>query len=161
MDGGHCLDLLDLRFQRNAVLRLLICTDSDVTDRFCCHILKKLDHMRGGSHKLSGYRFRPTSVRGNRPTRTGPRQCPASTRTTATDFRRGLRKTVADGARPVALVAGAVLLSCFRVLADSVVGRVVAGNAQAKMPSGSLQDISRFRGKPFLGKALHVVPGMT
>jgi hypothetical protein len=41
---------------------------------------------------------------------------------------------VADGARPVALVAGAVLLSCFRVLADSVVGRVVAGNAQAKMP---------------------------
>src|ERR1039458_6328900 len=90
--------------------------------------------MRGGSHKLSGYRFRPTSVRGTRPTRTGPRQRPASTRTTATDFRRGLRKTVADGARPVALVAGAVLLSCFRVLADSVVGRVVAGNAQAKMP---------------------------
>ena len=27
--------------------------------------------------------------------------------------------------------------------------------------SGSLQDISRFRGKPLLGKALHVVPGMT
>jgi CheY-like chemotaxis protein len=27
--------------------------------------------------------------------------------------------------------------------------------------SGSLQDISEFRGKPFLGKALHVVPGMT
>src|ERR1019366_6169212 len=62
------------------------------------------------------------------------RQRPASSRTAATDFRRGLRKTVADGARPVALVAGAVLLSCFRVLADSVVGRVVAGTAQAKMP---------------------------
>src|ERR1019366_8587370 len=54
MDGCHGFDLLDLRFQRNAVLRLLICTDSDVTDRFCFHILKKLDHMRGGSHKLSG-----------------------------------------------------------------------------------------------------------
>src|ERR1019366_8664911 len=118
----------------DSVLRLLVCRNPHVTNRLCFHILKKLDHTSGGSHKLSGYRFRPTSVRGNRPTRTGPRQRPASTRTTATDFRRGLRKTVADGARPVALVAGAVLLSCFRVLADSVVGRVVAGNAQAKMP---------------------------
>src|ERR1035438_6060519 len=42
-------------------------------------------------------------------------------------------------------------------------GRGPAGGrgAPGGQPSGRLQDISRFRGKPLLGKALHVVPGMT
>jgi hypothetical protein len=30
VDGGHCPDLLDLRFQGNAVLRLLVCRDPHV-----------------------------------------------------------------------------------------------------------------------------------
>ena len=55
MDGRHGTDLLDLRFQGNAPVGLLICRNPHVTDRLSFHILKKLDHTSGSSHKLSGY----------------------------------------------------------------------------------------------------------
>src|ERR1019366_8046618 len=55
MDGGHCLDLLHLGFQRNTPVSLLVCRNPYVAYRFCFHMLKKLNHTRGGSHKLSGY----------------------------------------------------------------------------------------------------------
>ena len=59
MDGGHGLDLLDLRFQRNTPVSLLVCRNPYVPNRLCWHILEKLDHMSGGSHKLSGYLHQP------------------------------------------------------------------------------------------------------
>jgi hypothetical protein len=62
MDGGHGLDLLDLRFERNAPVGLLVGANSDVTDRFCFHSLRPFQHAGMCWHKLSGGRFRPTSV---------------------------------------------------------------------------------------------------
>ena len=38
---------------------------------------------------------------------------------------------------------------------------LIQGQAYEQLASGSLQDIGGFRGKPFLGKALRVVAGMT
>jgi hypothetical protein len=65
--------------------------------------------------------------------------------------------TATPGARNVSVITGseaAALTNGFTVMPGTPLITLVS-------PSGSLQDISRFRGKPFLGKALHVVPGMT
>src|ERR1035437_8905875 len=91
----HCPNLLDLRFQRNAPVGLLVCRNPHVTNPFCFHILKKLDHTSGGSHKLSGYRFRSTSVwkthgenrRGSAPPAHG-QQPPPSTQVSGRPWRR-------------------------------------------------------------------------
>src|ERR1035437_2069299 len=79
----HCPNLFNLRFQGNAPVGLFVCRNSHVTDRFCFHMLKKLNHTRGGRHKLSGYRFGSTSVWETLGERALGRS-PASTRTAAT-----------------------------------------------------------------------------
>src|ERR1035441_1973311 len=61
MDGCHGLDLLDLRFQGDAPVGLLVCRNPHVTDPFCFHS-QPFQHAKTCRHKLSGYRFRPTSV---------------------------------------------------------------------------------------------------
>src|ERR1039457_5129060 len=48
MDGGHCPDLLHLRFQGNAPVGLLVCRNPHVTDRFCFHIFKNNWTTRAG-----------------------------------------------------------------------------------------------------------------
>src|ERR1017187_2868393 len=45
----------DLRFQRNAPVGLLVRRNPYVTDRFCCHILEKLDHMKTRQHKIADF----------------------------------------------------------------------------------------------------------
>src|SRR5664280_2762339 len=58
VDGGHCPDLLDLRFQGNAPVGLLVCRYPHVTDRLCFHSLVPFQHAKYGGHKLSGYPMR-------------------------------------------------------------------------------------------------------
>ena len=42
VDGGHCPDLLDLCFQRNAPVGLLVCRNPHVPDGFCWHIFQTI-----------------------------------------------------------------------------------------------------------------------
>ena len=59
MDGGHGPDLFDLRFQRNSVLRLLVCAHSDVTNPLCFHSHKTFQHANVESHNYPAFRDFP------------------------------------------------------------------------------------------------------
>src|ERR1017187_3937844 len=107
MDGGHGADLLDLRFQGDAPVGLLVCRNPHVTNRSCFHSQNHSSTRNIGDVSYLGTVSGPLRS-GKRPARTNRGFAPPSTRTAATAFHPGLRKAVAalPGLRSLAGVGG-------------------------------------------------------